>query len=196
MQIYCDESGGVGNGVMLLAAVTIDDADALLTRVRAVLGLKGELKGSRLTLPERAFVIELFARMGGRAAIAEARTARLAGPDLRAPRDDHVYAALLDSAIDHWMLPSGGCIDVTIDDGRYDQLRNMALRDTIQHAVGQWGRATLADSKKSAGIQIADVIANSHFHVAVGSNHARRIDALLAPFWADGRLVRIAVDRI
>jgi hypothetical protein len=36
MTIYCDESGGVGRGVMTLAAVQIEpqDADALLARFR------------------------------------------------------------------------------------------------------------------------------------------------------------------
>ena len=43
MQIYCDESGGVGSGVMLLAAVAMADAEKLLTHIRAVLGLRGEL---------------------------------------------------------------------------------------------------------------------------------------------------------
>ena len=54
MMLYCDESGGVGAGVMLLAAVTSerDAADALLERARDVLGLRGELKGSRIDIAQ------------------------------------------------------------------------------------------------------------------------------------------------
>ena len=45
MPIYCDESGGVGRGVMTLAGLSIDAADAekTLARFREVTGLTGEL---------------------------------------------------------------------------------------------------------------------------------------------------------
>ena len=63
MPIYCDESGGVGRGVMTLAAIYVDEdkAEAILQRYRDCTGLKGELKGSRIDLPERAFVMEMIA---------------------------------------------------------------------------------------------------------------------------------------
>src|SRR3546814_6273332 len=68
MTIYCDESGGLNTGVMTFAAVmlTPDTAAAIHARFRAVTGLRGELKGSRISLTERAYLLELFDRAGGR----------------------------------------------------------------------------------------------------------------------------------
>src|SRR3546814_18736035 len=53
-----------------------------------------------------------------------------------------------------------------------------------QAGLGQWGRASLADSRRSDGVQIADVIANSLFNIAVGSQRAHRIQRLLDPMLA------------
>ena len=66
MPIYCDESGGVGRGVMTLAAISIDEAaaDAMLLSFRDATGLTGELKGSRIDMPERAIFYDLLAKTG------------------------------------------------------------------------------------------------------------------------------------
>lgn len=62
MPIYCDEWGGVGRGVMTLAAlsISVETADDILLRFRQINGLKGELKGSRIDLAERALLFELL----------------------------------------------------------------------------------------------------------------------------------------
>ena len=189
MKIYCDESGGVGAGVMTLAAVALDAdaAEAVLARIRAVTGLLGELKGSRIDLATRGFCIETVMRLGGRAIIAVARVSDLPhDAQGHAPEDMDVYAALIETAVGAWLPASGGCADVEIDDGRYDPRINGRLRGDVQAALGQWGRATLNDSRRSAGIQIADVLANSLFQMTTGGPRAARIDALLAPFVANG----------
>jgi hypothetical protein len=199
MTIYCDESGGIGAGVMTLASVALppDDAAAILDRVRAVIGLRGELKGSRIEMAERAFVVELLFRMGGRAIVATA-----AMPVLRAahganmPEDIAIYASLLGAAVDPWIAASGGCISVEIDDGRYDPRLNGLLRAEVQAGLGNWGQARLADSKRSPGVQLADVLANSVYQLGLGSPRSARIDALLAPFITAGMLRTVAVDYI
>lgn len=191
MTIYCDESGGVGAGIMCLSAVSIpaDAADELLQQMRAVIGVRGELKGSRITLPERAYCIELLMRLGGKAVIACADIATLRRHhDGKAPEDIALYAHLLETALDPWMLESGGCIDVRIDDGRYDPRLNAMLRADVQQSLGQWGKATLEDSRRSAGIQIADVMANSWYQIGLAGPRSQRIRALMEPFVADGRI--------
>lgn len=182
---------------MTLAAVALppDDAAALLDRTRAVLGLRGELKGSRIELAERAFVIELLMRMGGRAVIATASMAELRvahGGTL--PDDIAIYAALLDTAITPFIAASGGCIAIEIDDGRYDARLNGLLRAEVQAGLGQWGQARLADSKRSPGVQIADVIANSCYQIGIATPKAPRIEALLAPFVEEGRINLIQLN--
>ncbi len=52
-----------------------------------------------------------------------------------------------------------------IDEGRYDPTILAKVREDIQAGLGQWGRASLADSRRSDGVQIADVIANSLFNI-------------------------------
>ena len=124
MTIYCDESGGLNAGAMTFSAVmlTAEAAADIHARFRSVTGLRGELKGSRISLVERAWLLELFDRAGGRAWVAVAKRADLVPPaNGKPPSDLALYAALLDLAIGRWLPETGGvCTDVVIDDGRYD----------------------------------------------------------------------------
>lgn len=195
MTIYCDESGGLNAGAMTFAAVmlTADTARAIHQRFRAVTGLRGELKGSRISLTERAYLLELFDRAGGRAWVAVARRDSLAnGADGASPRDLDLYTALLNLAVSRWLPETGGvCTDVVIDDGRYDPAILSRVRQDIQTGLGQWGRASLADSHRSDGVQIADVIANSIFNIASRSPRAQRIERIVEPM-LESRTIRIA----
>jgi hypothetical protein len=65
------------------------------------------------------------------------------------------------------------------------------VRETIQAGLAGWGQASLADSRRSDGVQIADVIANSLFNVEIGSPRAHRIGIILEPMLAS-RAIRIA----
>lgn len=201
MTIYCDESGGLSAGAMLVAAVNLtpEGARDIHRQFRAVTGLRGELKGSRIGLAERAYAVELFARAGGRAWIATAlpQHLRAAAAPGDAPSDLDVYAGLLDLAIGKWLPETGGvCADVVIDDGRYDPAILARVRGHIQQSLGHWGRASLSDSHRSDGVQIADVIANSFYNIAIQSPRAARIEAIVAPFRADGTLRTVELTQI
>ena len=195
MTIYCDESGGLNTGAMTFAAVMLspDAAATIHARFRSVTGLRGELKGSRISLTERAYLLELFDRAGGRAWVAVAKRERLAPPaDGKPPSDLALYTALLDLAVSSWLPETGGvCTDVVIDDGRYDPVILAGVRESIQAGLAGWGQASLADSRRSDGVQIADVVANSLFNVEIGSPRAHRIGVILEPLLAS-RAVRIA----
>ncbi|WP_411338723.1 DUF3800 domain-containing protein [Sphingopyxis sp. J-6] len=195
MTIYCDESGGLNTGVMTFSAVMLTPQAAadIHSRFRCVTGLRGELKGSRISIVERAYLLELFDRAGGRAWVAVAKRETLAqNPGGTLPSDLALYAALLNSAIGHWLPETGGvCTDVVIDDGRYDPKILSHVREEIQAGLGQWGRASLADSRRSDGVQIADVIANSLFNTVIGSPRAPRIQRIIDPLLAS-KAIRIA----
>ena len=195
MTIYCDESGGLNAGAMTFSAVmlTPQAAAEIHERFRGVTGLRGELKGSRISIVERAYLLELFDRAGGRAWVAVASRDKLAqNPGGTLPSDLALYAGLLNLAIGRWLPETGGvCTDVVIDDGRYDPKILAHVREEIQAGLGQWGRASLADSRRSDGVQIADVIANSLFNITVGSQRAHRIQRILDPMLAS-KAIRIA----
>ena len=195
MTIYCDESGGLNAGAMTFSAVmlTPQAAAEIHERFRSVTGLRGELKGSRISIVERAYLLELFDRAGGRAWVAVAKRDKLAQkPGGTLPSDLALYAGLLNLAIGRWLPETGGvCTDVVIDDGRYDPEILAHVRGEIQAGLGQWGRASLADSRRSDGVQIADVIANSLFNITAGSPRAHRIQRILDPILAS-RAIRIA----
>lgn len=195
MTIYCDESGGLNAGAMTFAAAMLspDAAADIHRRFRSVTGLRGELKGSRISLVERAYLLELFDRAGGRAWVAVATRATLArGPSDAPPSDLALYAALLNLAVGRWLPETGGvCADVVIDDGRYDAGILSKVRTEIQAGLGHWGTASLADSRRSEGVQIADVIANSLFNIAAKSPRAHRIEQIIEPMLVS-KAIRVA----
>lgn len=191
MPIYCDESGGVGRGVMTLAAVAIeaDDADALLTAFREITGRSDELKGSRIDLGERAFVWELFERSRITATVGIALSALQ--PEAGEDRGDHdiaVYALLLDDVIGSMLPASGACAEVIIDDGRYGPETLKLIRDDIGKLVGPCGKASFELSHRSAGLQIADVIANTFFNRALVNDRQARMAAIAQPLLDSGQI--------
>ncbi len=191
MTIYCDESGGLSAGAMTFAAVAIEDsqAHALLSRFKDVTGLRGELKGSRIGLTERALFYEYLERFGGKACIAVVRRSKVAsGPEL--PEDIKVYARLLETILGHLRTDLPPKQSIIIDDGRYDAIHQQGVVADVQKHLGDWGRISVADSRRSAGVQIADVLANSLYNLAIASARADRIKTIVKPFIAE-RLIRV-----
>ncbi len=191
MPIYCDESGGVGRGVMTLAAVHIDAnaADSILARFVEVTGWSGEIKGSRIDLAERALLFELFDHTGAHATVGIALSALkpIQGED-RGDHDIAIYAKLLDNTVAAMLPETGGCAQVIIDDGRYGLETLSLIRDDIGRLIGPCGKASLELSHRSAGLQIADVIANSFFNRVLVSDRQSRIAAIVQPFLDSGRI--------
>jgi Protein of unknown function (DUF3800) len=192
MPIYCDESGGIGRGVMTLAALAIDTntADGVVARFREVTGLIGELKGSRIDLPERALLFELLEPGEWQATVGIAISALK--PEQGEDRGDHdikIYSALLDDVIATMVEEHGpACNEVVIDDGRYGPETLALVRNSVGRLVGPLGSASLAMSHTLAGLQLADVIANSFFNRAMVTQRQARMAAVVQPFLESGRI--------
>lgn len=191
MPIYCDESGGVGRGVMTLAAVSIEAefADAVLSRFREITGLAGELKGSRIDLAERGLLFELLERHVWTATVGIAISALT--PDSGQDRGDHdiaIYAQLLNDAISAMNVGSHGCTQIFIDDGRYGPETLAHIRTDVASRIGPCDSATLELSHRLAGLQIADVIANTFFNRAMVTQRQSRMAAIVAPFLDSGKI--------
>ena len=198
MTIYCDESGGVGRGVMTLAAVAIvsDIADSVIAHFRAASGFEGEVKGSRISFDQRSCLLDLFIKADAFAVVSVAVSATKPDPaEDRGDRDIKVYAALLDDAVGAQLSRDSNCASVVIDDGRYGPETLSHIRDDIGVLVGPCGSAKLELSHRSAGLQIADVIANSFFIRALPGDRQAKMDGLLRPLIDDGRIkLRIVTD--
>jgi hypothetical protein len=176
---------------MTLAALSIEPeaAEAVLLRYRSASGLKGELKGSRIDLMERSFIFKLLDQHPWRAVVSVAVKAMrpLSGTD-RGDHDFDIYAALLEDAITPLLMESGGCATIVIDDGRYSPAILSQLRQDIAAMVGGYGQASLDLSHRLAGLQLADVIANSFFNRAMPSERQGEMAAIVKPSLDNGRI--------
>jgi Protein of unknown function (DUF3800) len=191
LPIYCDESGGVGRGVMTLAALSIEtaDADKMLAAFRQANGLIGELKGSRIDLTERALMFKLLDQYPWTATVGIAISALkpIQGED-RGDHDIAVYAELLDDVIASMLPATGGCVQIIVDDGRYGPATLILIRDNIAKLIGPCGQAQLELSHRASGLQIADVIANTFFNRALVTERQGRMAAIVAPFLKSGQM--------
>lgn len=176
---------------MTLAAVHIapEAADALLADFRAATGLTSELKGSRIDMGERALFFDLFRATGAEAQVGVAISALTPAPGQdRGDHDRLTYAALLDDVIGAMLIEAQGCDGVIIDDGRYDALSLDHIRADISALIGPCGHAKLELSHRSAGLQIADVIANSFFNRALVTDRQAQFAHIVQPFLDDKRI--------
>ena len=176
---------------MTVAAVVIDAAaaDLLLDQFKTATGLTGELKGSRINMDERAFALDLFVKADARAVIGIAISALKPAPgEDRGDHDRLTYAALLEDVIGSLLIEAQSCDGVIIDDGRYDAATLAPIRSEIAVLVGPCSQARLEISHRSAGLQIADVIANTFFNRALVSPRFRN-------GWGQGLLHRICHHR-
>lgn len=191
MPIYCDESGGVGRGVMTLAALSIDAADAekTLARFREVTGLTGELKGSRIDLAERALLFEILDDADWSATVGIAISALV--PEQGSDRGDHdvaIYVQLLEDVIGAMVPAPDDCISVFMDDGRYGPETLALVRKDIAAIIGPCGQAQLELSHRLPGLQIADVLANTFFNRAMVTERQARMAAIVAPYLESGQI--------
>jgi hypothetical protein len=183
---------------MTLACIDMDAeaADAVLGRFRIVTGYLGELKGSRIDLAERALFFELFKDSEATATVGIAISA--VRPDTGEDRGDHdvaIYAALLNDVVGSMLPDIPGCDSVIIDDGRYGPDTLGHIRDDIGRLVGPCGTAQLELSHRLAGLQLADVIANSFFNRALVNERQGRMAAIVAPLLESGQIkMRVLPD--
>ncbi len=189
--IYCDESGGIGAGAISFAAVYIseEEAQALQSRFRDITGHRGELKGSKIDLTERGLFFELLEKTNAFATVGIVKRDGVSediynagGSDLRA------YTLLLNKVVGALLPRTGGCGNVVIDEGRYDPQILEAIRQDIAGLLGNWGKAQMIDSKRSIGVQIADIIANSSYNIATGSARGDRIKNIMKPMVTHKRI--------
>ena len=96
--------------------------------------------------------------------------------------DFDIYVGLLKQLVADWLPETGGCANFIVDEGRYSALVLEQVRLDITAMLASFGTASMENSARCPGIQIADVIANSYYNLAIHSGRSRRIAAIVEPF--------------
>jgi hypothetical protein len=176
---------------MTLAAVDMaaDVASRLLLQFRDATGYIGELKGSRIDLVKRALFFRFFEQTQAAVTVGIAISVLKPQPDEdRGDHDVTVYAALLDDVVGAMLPNIPTCDNVIIDDGRYSPQTLTKIRNHIGELVGPCGTAQLELSHRLAGLQIADVIANTFFNRALVNDRQGRMADIVAPLLESGQI--------
>lgn len=178
---------------MTLAALSMpaEEAEAMLARFRSVTGWHGELKGSRIDLAQRALLFELLEESSAQATVAIAISATKPEPgEDRGDHDIETYLRLIETAVTHRIANPGEHEErsVILDDGRYGPHALAAVQQNVAELIGPRGTVKLALSHELAGLQFADVIANSFFNRAMATERQARMAAIVAPMLESGRI--------
>lgn len=169
--------------------ISYESAEELIDNFRAATGHVGELKGSRINLAKRRKFFDLLERSDASAEVGIIKSGDVSAKiDVHYNSDIKAYNHLLHEVIDHLLPQTGGCVNVVIDEGRYDPKILEAARKDIADMLGNWGKATMIDSKRSTGVQIADVIANSCYNIVTGSSKAAQIGKFMIPMLESKRI--------
>ncbi len=153
----------------------------LLHRFRAVTGLRGELKGSRIDLVQRALFFELLERFHGRARVCVVKS-QLLGNGADRPTDFEAYVALMKQLVEDWLPKSAVARASSPTKAVTARWCVEQVRLDIVAMLASFGTARMEDSSRCPGIQIADVIANSYYNLAIQSGRSHRIAAIVEPF--------------
>ncbi|MBK1665263.1 hypothetical protein CKO38_14620 [Rhodospirillum rubrum] len=198
MQVFCDESGGsdAANTSFVLAAVSIGSTEAgrLMKSFRKATGLLGEIKGHRLDIRQRKIFFDLLCkeRHAQSAAVAANRWQALGLWAMGALPEVDLYGHLLIEAC--WPLVGHSLarrVTITPDGGRYKKAHLASVGERLAKALQNDDRRVdvgFGDSAHVAGLQIADILANSVFQTLGPGPMAGLVNRLLLPVIDAGRL--------
>jgi hypothetical protein len=197
--IFTDESGGSDRGVFLVSAIQISAlaADRLIRTFRKKTKIHNEIKGQKLLPDQRHLFFGLLRRESDAYAVSIAcsRTTTLGGWAM-SHMDEHLLWSAL--TVESCLGLPGGVqrINVTTGGGKYshpvlDECRLSMVEAMKRHRPNALVNMTYSESHASAGVQIADVIANTVFQFQSNSNTpaANLARELLQPLLASSRLV-------
>jgi hypothetical protein len=203
LQIFCDESGGAGpsNELFLVAAVALPTSEAvrLMKSFHKAAKWRGEeVKGYGMAFKPRKIFFDLLTRQVGLESIVVtcSRCDLVGGWAMSTLAEVDLYGHLLHEACLALPKPDGGFLTVTPDGGRYKKAEYNAISATLENAIAQRSPIRVSvgfeDSAKLAGLQIADVVANSVFQ-ALGDPTGPTAE-LLQPLMESARLVTRHVE--
>ncbi len=180
MHIYCDESGGTGrpDAVFLVAAIAIEHrvAERLVRQLRKTIKPVGEIKGYALSLPHRNLFFDLASSGGLRASVVSCTHRTLLGRwAIAALPGSRIYQALLLESCQHLLTTKQRFLRITCDDGRYKRPTLTMIQEAVKLSLSIRAEKITVEygpSHDFAGIQIADLIANSVHQILCNHGNA------------------------
>lgn len=186
-QIFCDESE-IARRHLLVAAVAIEPklAKRLMGRFRKQEKLKDEIKGHELTIAQRQAFFAMMAEYApeATAVVICEREHPLGGHMMGTLAPSDLWAELVvESCL--VLQPRGPTLAVTPDGGRYsrkvlDPLERQISNKLIKATGIERVRVRCEPSESLAGLQVADIIANSATHARHAGESADLAAQLLA----------------
>jgi len=198
--IFCDESGGTdsSNATFLASAISIIPAEAqrLIKSFRKATRIVGEIKGHWLTPEHRRVFLDLVAKRGDlvSAVVICSRFDACGGWAMGSLAEIDLYSHLLaEACVALPNLATADHLTVTPDGGRYKKAQLESVRKHLAQVVTarhshMRTHVAFGDSASLAGLQIADVIANSVFQSFGTTAASETTKELLCPLIACGVL--------
>jgi len=191
-QVYFDESGGVGDskGVFAVAATMAmpEQAKRLIKDLRKATGLPHEIKGSGLPLSARRIFFDLLGKLSSGVSVAVVCD-RKTSLGAWAMGNDQLPEHLLWTELHIeacCRLPIDGCrLLLSPDGGRYqkailhDVVRPMLHEQIEARTTAAVESVDFVSSHHVTGVQIADLVVNSVYHMYTESRDAPEIRELI-----------------
>lgn len=180
MQIFCDESGGGDGDHFLVAAIMVADycATRIVKNFKKAVKRSSEIKGHSLSERDRRIFFDILSKEGDAFGIVVhcGRSTVIGGWAMSGLSEIDLYGHLISEActpiIKNASVPS---IQIFPDGGRYKKVDSEKVRKTLHHRFTQTSssqakfKIAFQSSHESAGIQIADVVANTVYQFKSGS---------------------------
>ncbi|MFC5315860.1 DUF3800 domain-containing protein [Azospirillum rugosum] len=183
MHVFCDESGGTGrdDSLFLTAAAPLsaDEAARVMKKFRKATGMRGEIKGSRLTFNQRDLFFDLLNSSTDTpigVAYCDGHSP-LGNWALGSIKEQDLWAELLIESV--LLIGEGNFITVSAD-RRYHGSQARRLQDHVSSSIANNVGANrvqvqFVDSENSNGVQIADIVANTVYRMLRGGNFSADI---------------------
>jgi hypothetical protein len=198
MQIFCDESGGFDKAKhsLIVSAVAIDshDANRLMKKFGKSVSSDGEVKGGLLLPGDRIRFFDMLTELQNTSIVVHCRKSTQLGSYLSSALPEReVYKHMLAEACLDLPNRFNGPVFITPDSGRYPRatLREIAsaVEQIIGNASGRKTKVLFEQSDTTAGIQIADIVANTVYQHFGGSENDITENEACGELARQGRLI-------
>lgn len=175
MKIFCDESGGFGGKEhsFLVSAVRMPDHEAgrLMKRLRKTSDVRDEIKGTSLTEKQRVTFFDMLREIDPVSAVVTCQKTSVLGSIAKSRPGHEVFEDLLVEACGR-LIDLDAPVRIMADGGRYKKTIHGQLAINAAERLTRAGlAAAIVDfgrSEKMAGIQVADIIANTVYKASPG----------------------------